>query len=191
MSTKASAVIFLVHLNINDFKTIANTDNVIVVDTNQYPDTNANQQIVIDRYDEAYEIVKTKYNMDMARVYMAGWSAGGNFILLRGSDPQMQQNEIAGYMVFPGAGGNTVYNNCKNNTGRKAAFYYAVGDRDTGTGYTQGVPNEARALKGIAGYGDRVNHKVWAGATHDAIHFNSSVAQEAWNFVKPFNTLNH
>lgn len=188
---RPSGVIFLIHMQIKDFKFIADKDSLFVVDTNQYPSSPAEQQLVVDRYQEALGILTNQYNLEQAKVYIAGWSAGGNFALLGATSPDAQQ-EIAGIMVFPGTGGNRLLSNCQQNIRRKMAFYYAVGDQDTSTGYARGVPNEASVIGQVSGYQDRVRYKVWAGRNHDLVShptLGPPVIEEAWNFLRQFNSV--
>ncbi len=180
----ASPVICLMNLDISHFQNIADTDAVFIIDTNSYNDV----QLIFERYNEAITILINEYNIDMARIYFAGWSAGGNICLLYLTDPQYQQDFVAGIMVFPGSGGNTAVNNCNANTGRKSALYYAVGDQDTSTGYYPGCLQEASVIASIPGYANKVETRVWAGQGH---MLSQDARDEAWAWIKNFNVVNN
>lgn len=183
-SQYASPVIFLFNMDVNQFQTLANADRAFLVDTNSYNDVN----LIFTRVNEALGILQTQYNIDLARLYFAGWSAGGNICMLYLTDPQNQQTVVAGIMTFPGTGGNTAYNNCRNNTGRKCGLYYAVGDQDTATGYYPGAVNEAQAIAALPGWASKVTYKVWPGQGHG---LNQAARDAAWAVIKNYNLVNN
>lgn len=182
-SDYASPVIVLFNMDISQWKSIADRDGLFVVDTNSYND----QSLIFNRLNEAVGILEAGYNVDRARIYFAGWSAGGNIALLNGTNP-VNANELAGIMVFPGSGGNYARNYLTqaSQQGKRAVpIYYAVGDRDTSTGYFPGVVNEAQILSRIPGYESRITYKVWQDMGHS---LHQGAFDEAWKWISEFNS---
>jgi predicted esterase len=183
VGAKASPVIILFNMDVSQWKTIADRDRIVVVDTNSYNDVN----LIFDRIDESQKILEGSYNVDRARTYFAGWSAGGNISIIYGSDPK-NANSLAGIMVFPGSGGYYARNNfnAASQQGKRAVpIYYAVGDRDTSTGYYPGVLDEAELLSSITGYKNRIKTKIWPGVGHA---LKNEANEEAWQWIKTFNS---
>ncbi|MCB0365953.1 MAG: hypothetical protein KDD68_11215 [Bdellovibrionales bacterium] len=179
----ASPVVVLFNMDTSQWKSIADRDGFFVVDTNSYND----QRLIFNRLNEAVGILEAGYNVDRARIYFAGWSAGGNIALLNGTNP-VNANELAGIMVFPGSGGNYARNYLTqaSQQGKRAVpIYYAVGDRDTSTGYYPGVVNEAQILSQIPGYAERITYKVWPEVGHS---LHQGAFDEAWKWISQYNS---
>jgi dienelactone hydrolase len=180
---KASPVIILFNMDVSQWKTIADRDRIVLVDTNSYNDVN----LIFDRAEESQGLLESNYNVDRARSYFAGWSAGGNISIIYGTDPK-NANSLAGIMVFPGSGGYYARNNltAASQQGKRAVpIYYAVGDRDTSTGYYPGVLDEAEILSSITGYKNRIKTKIWPGVGHA---LKNQANEEAWQWIKAFNS---
>lgn len=182
-SDRASSVIILFNMSISQWKAIAEEDNVILVDTQSYNDVD----LIFQRMDASLKTLESQYNVDRARYYFAGWSAGGNITLIYGTVPEYA-NSVAGIMVFPGSGGfyaRDNLNSASQQRKRAVPIYYAVGDKDTSTGYYPAILNEANILASISGYQDRIKTKVWAGASHS---LGSQALSEGWQWIKNFNS---
>lgn len=183
VAAKASPVIVLFNMDVSQWKTIADRERIVLVDTNSYNDVN----LIFERTDESQNILEGNYNVDRARTYFAGWSAGGNISIIYGTDPK-NANSLAGIMVFPGSGGYYARNNlnASSQQGKRAVpIYYAVGDRDTSTGYYPGVLDEAELLSSITGYRNRIKTKIWPGVGHA---LKNQANEEAWQWIKTFNS---
>ncbi len=184
-SDQASSVIILFNMSISQWKSIADQDNIFLVDTQSYDDVD----LIFTRLNSSLSLLDKEYNVDRARIYLAGWSAGGNIALNYGTDLQLTDS-VAGIMVFPGSGGSYTINHFKQasqQNKRAIPVYYAVGDQDTATGYYPGVLNEALLLAAISGYEKRIQTKVWNGFGHK---LNNPALSEAWGWMKNFNSKN-
>ncbi len=183
---QASSVIVLFNLDISDFATIADRDNIFLLATNSYND----RQLIADRFDQGIELLSKQYNIDLAKIYLAGWSAGGNIALIDFTAPE-EQAVIAGIMVFPGTGGNYLRDNLKaaSQSGtRKIAIHYSVGDQDTQTGFYPGCVTEHDYFIKFPGYGDRIGLKVWQGSGHG---LPPQSREDAWKWIQKFNSVNN
>ena len=182
-----SRVVVLFNMSLTSWRDVADEENIIIVGTISYNDV----ELIFQRMEEALAILTSDYNIDLARIYIGGWSAGGNIALIYATTEEFQ-SRIAGVMVFPGSGGDYVIKNflttSKNPEARKMAIYYAIGTEDTGTGYYPVAGQEARVLQKITGYENRVKIRIWEGEGHKLP--NQAMA-EAWNWIRDFNTLNN
>jgi poly(3-hydroxybutyrate) depolymerase len=137
----------------------------------------------VSKIQYAYPKLEAEYNVDMARYYFAGWSAGGNVAIMLTDG---NQEFIAAAMVFPGSGGAAPSKPAGRPNGAK--YYYAVGDQDTlektGTGYYPGCVDEA-SYRSNQGYTTRCD--VVPGAGHS---LPNSKRLDGWNWVKGFNLTN-
>jgi PKD repeat protein len=174
--TLASPVIFLFNEEIYNWQTIADNNAIILVDLDEYNDTNA---YVNKINDTVFPKLSDEYNIDRARYYLAGWSAGGNIAIMLTDGNQAFS---AAAMVFPGSGGAAPSIPAERPAGAK--YYYAVGDQDTGTGYYPGCVDEASYRQG-QGYTTKCD--VVNGVGHSV---PNSKRLDGWNWVKGFNTQN-
>ena len=175
----ASPVIWLFNEEIFQWKAIADANNIILVDLDEYNDT----QAYVDKIREVYPWLEQKYNVDKARYYFAGWSAGGNIAIML---TDANQTFVAAVMVFPGSGG---LNPPPKPAGRPngAKYYYAVGDQDTSTGYYPGCISEANSR---AQHGYTTKCDVVQGCGHYIDESKYHKRRDAWNWVKDFNLTN-
>ncbi len=176
--TLASPVVWLFNEQISDWKAIADANAIILMDLDEYNDTAA----YVDKINFAATKLEDEYNVDMARYYFAGWSAGGNIAIMLTDG---NQEFVAAALVFPGSGGAAP---SSKPAGRPngAKYYYAVGDQDTATGYYDGCVTEAN-YRSSQGYTTRCD--VVAGCGH---YISESYHKRAdgWNWVKGFNLTN-
>jgi len=179
-SVLASPVVWLFNEQISDWKAVADANAVIIVDLEEYNDTTA----YVNKINFAAAKLEAEYNVDKARYHLAGWSAGGNIVVMLGS---ANQEFCASTMVFPGTGGQDAYNSLAAWGGHKIRLYYACGDEDANYGYGPPVENEANTFSSL-GYTTRFDLVVGSG------HYISEVTyhkrQDAWNWVKDFNLQN-
>jgi dienelactone hydrolase len=170
--TFASPVVWLCKEAMWRWEGIANDNKIILVDLNE--DTNGNN--MEDKILYAYQKLESEYNVDKARYYMAGWSAGGNFAVMF---TDYYQDFIAASMVFPG---------CSQEQppdpppGRAAKYYFAVGDKDIG--YYNAILFEV-AWREDRGYTVRLD--VVPNGGHG---LPDSKRLDGWNWVKDFNLKN-
>lgn len=174
----ASPVIWLFNEEIQQWQTIADANNIILVDLDEYNDI----QAYVDKINTVYPELEAKYNVDRARYYFAGHSAGGNIAIMLADD---NQTFVAAVMVFPGSGGAAPPKPAGRPNGCK--YYYAVGDQDTTTGYYPGCVQEAN-YRANQGYTTRCD--VVQGCGHYIDEATYHKRQDAWNWVKNFNLTN-
>jgi PKD repeat protein len=174
-SVLASPVVWLLNEKRWQWDDIADANGIILVDLDEYNDVTA-YNIKIPY---AYPKLEAEYNVDKARYYFAGWSAGGNIAI---GFTDTNQTFIAAAMVFPGSGGAAPAKPAGRPNGAK--YYYAVGTLDTGTGYYPGCVTEAntRQSQGYTTQCDVVN-----GEGHS---LPDSKRLDGWNWVKDFNLQN-
>ncbi len=183
--TAASSMIVMFNLNIPAFKAIADRDNVILLDTMFYEE----EEEIFSILNEAMISLPKAYNIDLAKMYWAGWSNGGNIAILNGTKLE-NQKKFAGIMVFPGAGGKEAVDNfsqVNQQKARRTAIIYEVGSLDTAFGYVQFIPGEVNTLRKISGYSDRIAYKIWPNVGHEA-WAAPGVAEHAWSWIKQFNS---
>ncbi|MCB0363281.1 MAG: hypothetical protein KDD35_11185, partial [Bdellovibrionales bacterium] len=184
-ATKASPVIFLFNMKIAQWRAVADSDGVILVDTVSYNDVN----LIFSRIENSIGILESGYNVDRARYYFAGWSAGGNIAIKYGTDPR-NASTLAGIMVFPGSGGTIAIENLSSAARqgiRAVPIYYAVGTKDTATGYYPGILDDARIMSQIPGFQNKIKTRVWEGQSHGLAN---EANEAAWMWLKSFNTNN-
>ncbi len=176
--TAASPVVWLFNEEIDQWQAIADTNNIILVDLDEYNDT----QAYLTKINTLIPELEDQYNVDRARYYFAGWSAGGNIAIMFTDD---NQGVVAAAVVFPGSGGAAPAIPPERPNGAK--YYYAVGDQDTATGYYPGCVNEANYRQG-QGYTTRCD--VVAGCGHYIDESTYHKRADAWAWVKDFNLQN-
>jgi PKD repeat protein len=179
-STFASPVVWLFNEALNDWKAIADNEKIIVVDLHEYNNTTN----IVNKLNESIPILENDYNVDKARYYWAGWSAGGNLVVIIGSQ---NQSLIAGTMVFPGTGGNMAQPSMQSWTGHKIRMFYACGDQDPNYSWSV-VKNEADSWASWYGYTTKFV-KV-TGSGHYISESTYQIRQQAWNWIKQYNLSN-
>ena len=175
----ASPVVWLFNEELPQWSAIADANGIVLVDLDEYNDVNA----IVAKLNESQSVVEAEYNVDRARYYWAGWSAGGNIVVILASQ---NQDAVAGTMVFPGTGGSYAQPYMASNQGHKLRLFYACGDQDPNYGW-QVVENEAGVWTTM-GYTTRFV-KV-AGASHYIDEPTYGVRADAWGWIKDFNLQN-
>ncbi|TET35796.1 MAG: hypothetical protein E3J72_09820 [Planctomycetota bacterium] len=140
-----------------------------------------NFDLLVARLQHAYQKLEAEYNVDKARYYLAGWSAGGNIAI---GITNSNQNFVAAVMTFPGSGGGVAI---PPERPGGAKYYYAVGDQDTGTGFYPGVVTEAENMKAM---GYTAHCEVYNGCGHRIEEAKWHARAAAWQWVKGFNLKN-
>ncbi|MHC5081096.1 MAG: PKD domain-containing protein [Planctomycetota bacterium] len=179
-TTFASPVVWLFNEQLSDWQAIADAEKIILCDLHEYNNTTN----IVNKLNESIPILENQYNVDKARYYWAGWSAGGNLVVIIGSQ---NQNLIAGTMVFPGTGGNYAQPSMQSWTGHKIRMYYACGDQDPNYAWTA-VQYEANSWNQWYGYTTRFD-KI-AGSGHYISESTYGVRATAWNWIKGYNLQN-
>lgn len=176
----ASPVIWLFNETSQQWSATTDPDAAILVDLHEYNDT----EKIVAKLNETIEILEAQYNVDRGRYYWAGWSAGGNLVIIIGSQ---NQDTLAGTMVFPGTGGNIAQQPLAEWNGHKIRMYYACGSVD---------PNfDANAVKfeaetWMSKYGYTTRFDLIEGAPH---YLDEAVYQPraaAWAWMRGFNLKN-
>ncbi len=173
----ASPVVFLFNEEIGQWKDIADANAIILVDLNEYNDQSAYANKITYT---VFPKLADEYNIDQARYHLAGWSAGGNLVVIMGSQ---NQDLFVSTMVFPGTGGSYAQPYLSSWTGHKIRLYYACGDQDTNYPYAD-VEYEANAWHNWYGYTTRCDKVVGCG--HYINEDDHYKRQDAWNWVKDF-----
>jgi len=174
-AARAAPVIWLFNEEPEQWRAIADVSGVIVVDLDEYNDI----QAYVDKLNFAVDRLEQEYNVDRARNYLAGWSAGGNIVVMLGS---MNQDWVVATMVFPGTGGQTAYDELSAWSGHKLRLYYACGDQDPNFAWSA-VQNEAGVFSGL-GYVTRFDLVEGCGHYIDeAVHHKR---EHAWAWVEGF-----
>jgi PKD repeat protein len=179
-STFASPAIWLFNEALSDWKTIADNEKIIVVDLHEYNNTTN----IVAKLNETMPLVENGYNVDKARYYWAGWSAGGNLAIIIGSQ---NQSILAGIMTFPGTGGNLAQPNLQTWTGHKIRMYYACGDQDPNYSWTA-VQYEAGAWASWYSYTTKFEKVV--GSVHYISESTYGIRAKAWTWIKGYNLQN-
>ncbi|MHC4598511.1 MAG: PKD domain-containing protein [Planctomycetota bacterium] len=179
-TTFASPVVWLFNEVLSDWRAIADAEKIIICDLHEYNNTTN----IVNKLNETIPILQNQYNVDKARYYWAGWSAGGNLAVIIGSQ---NQNLIAGTMVFPGTGGNLALPHMQSWAGHKIRLYYACGDQDQNFAWTA-VQYEANYWNQQFGYTTRFDKVVGAG--HSLTESTYGVRATAWNWIKGYNLQN-
>lgn len=176
----ASPVIWLFNETLDQWQNATLADAAILVDLHEYNDTNK----IVAKLNETLEILDAQYNVDRGRYYWAGWSAGGNLVIIIGSE---NQDTLAGTMVFPGTGGNLAQNAIASWNGHKLRMYYACGSEDPNFD-ANAVQFEAETWKNKYGYTTRFD--LVAGAPHYLDEPTYKVRDAAWQWMRGFNLKN-
>lgn len=176
----ASPVIWLFNETLDQWTGATQADAAILVDLHEYNDT----QMIVAKLNETLDILDVQYNVDRGRYYWAGWSAGGNLVILIGTQ---NQDTLAGTMVFPGTGGQQAQQAIAAWQGHKLRMYYACGEADPN--FDPGaVQFEADTWKNQYGYTTRFD--LVPGAPHYLDETTYKVRDAAWQWMRGFNLKN-
>jgi len=176
----ASPVVWLFNETLDQWQTATQADAAILVDLHEYNDT----QKIVAKLNETLEILDAQYNVDRGRYYWAGWSAGGNLVVLIGTQ---NQDTLAGTMVFPGTGGQAALEAISQWNGHKLRMYYACGEDDPNFD-AKAVQFEADTWKNQYGYTTRFD--LVPGAPHYLDEPTYKVRDAAWQWMRGFNLEN-
>jgi predicted esterase len=175
----ASPVIWLFHEQLENWEHV-DEDGAIVVAINEYNDWDA----IYAKLNETLILLEEEYNVDRGRYYFAGWSAGGNIAVVVAS---MNQDIIAGTMVFPGTGGSMAEPYMAQKPAGNLRLFYACGDEDPNFPWPQ-VEQESNYWAAKYGYTTRFEKVEGAGHYIDEERFG--IRAEAWSWLKNFNLKN-
>lgn len=175
----AAPVVWLFNEELAWWQAIADQNGIVLVDLDEYNDTNA----IVAKLEETIPLVEAQYNVDKARYYWAGWSAGGNLAVILGSQ---NQDLVAGTLAFPGTGGGIAQPYMQSNAGHKLALYYACGDQDPNFSWMV-VQNEASVW---ASYGYETQFQVVPGAPHYLDEALYGVRAAGWAWIQGKNLQN-
>jgi dienelactone hydrolase len=178
-SSTAAPVIFLFNEQIFDWQTIADTNGILLIDLDEYNDSSA----IMAKLNAAATHIEQNYTVDTHRYYWAGWSAGGNIVIIIGAQ---NQDFIAATMVFPGTGGSSAQSAMQSRSGHKIRLYYACGTADSNYPWAD-VQNEANFW---ANYGYTTRFDKVEGADHSITESVYHKRADAWNWVKGFTNQN-
>lgn len=176
----ASPVIWLFNETLDQWTGATQADAAILVDLHEYNDT----QKIVAKLNETLDILDVQYNVDRGRYYWAGWSAGGNLVILIGTQ---NQDTLAGTMVFPGTGGQQAQQAIAAWQGHKLRMYYACGEADPNFDHNA-VQFEADTWKNQYGYTTRFD--LVPGAPHYLDETTYKVRDAAWQWMRGFNLKN-
>ena len=176
----ASPVIWLFNEKIAQWSATTDPDAAILVDLHEYNDT----QKIVAKLNETIEILEAQYNVDRGRYYWAGWSAGGNLVIIIGSQ---NQDTLAGTMVFPGTGGNIAQQPLAEWNGHKIRMYYACGSADPNFD-ANAVKFEAETWMNKYGYTTRFD--LIDGGPHYLDEAIYHPREAAWAWMRGFNLEN-
>ena len=175
----AAPVIWLFNEEIDQWRAIADANAIVLVDLDEYNDSSA----YVQKINAAATQLEAQYNVDRARYHLAGWSAGGNLVVMLGSQ---NQDFAASTMVFPGTGGQTAYDELAAWNGHKIRLYYACGDQDPNFSWSA-VANEASVFAGL-GYTTRFDRVE--GCSHYIDESTYHKRSDAWTWVAGFDLRN-
>lgn len=175
----ASPVIWLFNETWQDWHAIAEEDRVILVDLREYNDTGR----ILTKLSETMDLLYRAYNVDHARFYWAGWSAGGSIAVMLGA---LNQDIIAGVMVFPGSGGSIALDAMRTWQGHKMRLFYACGTADP---YFPAAAVEYESAFWL-NYGYQSHFQAVAEAGHYLDENRYGIRAGAWAWMKNFNLLN-
>lgn len=176
----ASPVIWLFNETLDQWTGATQADAAILVDLHEYNDT----QKIVAKLNETLDILDVQYNVDRGRYYWAGWSAGGNIVVIIGTQ---NQDTLAGTMVFPGTGGQQAQQAIAAWQGHKLRMYYACGEADPNFDHNA-VQFEADTWKNQYGYTTRFD--LVPGAPHYLDENTYKVRDAAWQWMRGFNLKN-
>ncbi len=182
----ASPVIYLFNEEIADWRAIADADRIVLVDLDEYNDVAA----YVDKLNAATTALEAQYNVDRARYYWAGWSAGGNIVVILGAG---NQDFLAGTMVFPGTGGDYARTELEARSTAHAsdpclnmmAMFYACGSADPNYDYGGPVEYEANAWRDWFGY--ETTFVLVEGSNHYISETTHHIRRQAWDWIKDHN----
>jgi predicted esterase len=177
---RAAAVVWLFNEPRADWEAIADDNGIVLVDLLEYNDVDA----IVAKIDEATEIVEGEYNVDRARHYWAGWSAGGNIVVIVGSQ---NQDILAGTMVFPGTGGGVAQPEMEAREGHKIRMFYACGTEDPNFDWVV-VQNEADTWREVLAY--ETTFQAVEGAPHRIDEATYGIRAQAWEWIAGYNLQN-
>jgi dienelactone hydrolase len=178
-SKLAAPVLWLFNEELAQWSAIADGAGLALVDLAEYNDTNA----IVAKLNESATVLEQQYNVDKARYFFAGWSAGGNIAIILASQ---NQTFVTGVLVFPGTGGNYAKPYMQQNQGHKIRIYYACGDQDPNFDH-KAVQYEASFWKGL-GYTTRFD--LVAGGPHYLDEATYGVRATGWDWIDEFNLTN-
>ena len=176
----ASPVIWLFNEKIEQWTAASGPDAAILVDLHEYNDTNK----IVAKLNETIDVLELHYNVDRGRYYWAGWSAGGNLVVIIGSQ---NQDALAGTMVFPGTGGGVAQQALADWQGHKIRMYYACGSADPNFD-ANAVEFEASTWKQQYGYTTRFD--LIEGAPHYLDEATYQVRAAAWAWMRGYTLEN-
>jgi len=174
-------VIWLFNETIDQWRAIADEYSIVLVDLHEYNDIDA----IVNKLNETTPLVEDEYDVDRGRYYWAGWSAGGNIVIIIGAE---NQATLAGTMVFPGTGGDYARDALEAWDGHKIRMFYACGDQDDN--YSRGVSVEAEANAWRDWYGYETRFELVAGSAHYIDEAVYGIRSTAWDWMKDFNLAN-
>ena len=177
---RAAPVVWLFNEPRTDWDAIADANGIVLVDLLEYND----KQAIVDKLNEASGIIENEYNVDRARYYWAGWSAGGNIVVIEGS---YNQDFIAGTMVFPGTGGGIAQPQMEKRVGHKIRMFYACGTEDPNYDWLV-VQNEADTWREAYGY--ETTFQSVEGAPHRIDEATYGIRAQAWEWIAGYNLQN-
>ena len=178
-ATAASPVVWLFNEALAGWTAIADADDAVLVDLAEYNDVDA----IVAKLEETQTLVQAGYQVDMARYYWAGWSAGGNLAIIIAAQ---NQGLVAGTLVFPGTGGQPALPFMKGNTGHRIRLFYACGDADPNFQWDV-VQNEAAVW---AGMGYQTMFVKVPGAAHFIDETLYGIRAQGWAWMRDFNLSN-
>ncbi|MBW2701528.1 MAG: PKD domain-containing protein [Deltaproteobacteria bacterium] len=175
----AAPVIWLFNEEIPQWRGLADEQGLILVDLDEYNDVSA----YVAKINFASGLLEERYNVDRARYHLAGWSAGGNIVVILGAQ---NQDFAASTLAFPGTGGQGAYDDLSAWSGHKIRLFYACGEDDPNFPWSA-VQNEADVFGGL-GYQTRFQMVPSCGHYIDEdLHH---IRRDAWNWVSGFNLQN-
>jgi dienelactone hydrolase len=185
----ASPVIYLFNEEIDDWRSIADADGIVLVDLDEYNDV----EVYVDKLNAVTTALEAQYNVDRARYYWAGWSAGGNIVVILGAG---NQDFLAGTMVFPGTGGDYARTELEARSTAAAsdpclhmmAMFYACGSADPNYDYGVPVEYEANAWRDWFGYD--TTFVMVEGSNHYISETTHHIRQQAWDWIEGHNLYN-
>ncbi|TET31595.1 MAG: hypothetical protein E3J72_22030 [Planctomycetota bacterium] len=175
-ATLASPVVWLFNENIPDWKAVADANGIIIIDLDEYN----NEPALHSKISQTEPKLEAEYNVDKARYYYAGFSAGGNIAIIF---TDANQGHVAAAMSFPGSYQPAPSIPSERPNGAK--YYYAVGSLDTA--YAQAIP-KACAAREAQGY--TVRYDIVQGCGHYISESQYHKRADAWDWVKNFNVKN-
>ena len=178
-ASMASPVVWLFNEQIDEW-VHTDSDSVIIVDLREYNDIPA----IVDKINESMSLLERSYNVDQGRYYFAGWSAGGNIAVILSA---MNQDLVAGTMVFPGTGGNQALTYMQEPQPHQISLFYACGDQDPNFAWDV-VEYEANYWASAFGY--ETEFVRVEGGPHKLLESEYGIRAQAWAWMRGFNMEN-